>query len=246
MEQPARQARGARGLVLLVVGVALLSVAAAFVDLPTAEELRVHVRGAGASAPVVFVALCALGTAAFFPKPVLAAVAGLLFGVLPGLVLAVAGCTAGALISFGVARGLGRAAVAARIGDGRLRVLDEVFATRGVSATLVLRLLPLVPFTASNFGAGVTAVPLRSFAVGTALGLVPSTLLAAVLGDALRDLGSPRSFVALGCWLVLSAAGLLWGRHLLADRTGVPRERAGRWNRSRPWGTKPVEREEKR
>jgi len=199
--------------------VALLSVAAAVLDLPTADQLRAHVRDAGSSAPVVFVAICALGTAAFFPKPVLATVAGLLFGVLPGLVLAVAGFTAGALISFAVARKLGRNAVAARIGHGRLRVLDAVFATRGVSATLVLRLLPLVPFTASNFGAGVTAVPPRSFAIGTALGLVPSTLVAAVLGDALQDLGSPRSFVALGCWLVLSTVGLLWGRHLL---TRVP------------------------
>jgi uncharacterized membrane protein YdjX (TVP38/TMEM64 family) len=199
--------------------VAVLSVVAAVVDLPTADELRVHVRGAGPLGVVGFVAFCALGTAAFFPKPVLATVAGLLFGVLPGVALAVAGFTAGALISFVIARKLGRAAVAPRLGHGRLRVLDAVFATRGLSATLVLRLLPLVPFTASNFGAGVTAVPLRSFAIGTAVGLVPSTLLAAVLGDALQDLGSPRSFVALACWLVLSATGLLWGRRLLA---GVP------------------------
>jgi uncharacterized membrane protein YdjX (TVP38/TMEM64 family) len=209
-------ARGIRGLVLLVVGVAVLSVAAAVADLPTAEELRARAEAAGSLASVVFVAFCALGTAAFFPKPVLATLAGLLFGVLPGVALAVTGFTAGALISFLVARALGRDAVAPRLGRGRLRVLDTVFATRGVSATLVLRLLPLVPFTASNFGAGVTAVPLRSFALGTALGLVPSTLLAAVLGDALRDLGSPRSFVALACWLVLSVTGLLWGRHLLS------------------------------
>jgi len=240
VDQPTRPARSARGLVLLIVCAALLWVVVAVLDLPTAEQLRVHVRDAGSSAPVVFVALCALGTAAFFPKPVLAAVAGLLFGVLPGVVLAVTGCTAGALISFAVARKLGREAVSARIGHGRLGVLDAVFATRGLSATLVLRLLPLVPFTASNLGAGVTAVPARSFAVGTALGLVPSTLSAVVLGDALQDPGSPRSLAALGCWLVLSAVGLVWGRNLVTNRTGVPRERAGRWASSS------AEREEKR
>ncbi|MCS7475225.1 TVP38/TMEM64 family protein [Umezawaea endophytica] len=204
-------------MVLLVVGAVALAVAAVLVDLPTVDQLRAQVLGAGSLGSVAFVAFCAVGTAAFFPKPVLATVAGLLFGVVLGVALAVVGFTAGALISFGVARKLGRNAVAARLGHGRLRVLDAVFATRGVSATLVLRLVPLVPFTASNFGAGVTAVPLRSFAVGTAVGLVPSTVLAAVLGDALQDLGSPGSFVALGAWLVLSVTGLLWGRHLVAS-----------------------------
>jgi uncharacterized membrane protein YdjX (TVP38/TMEM64 family) len=209
--------RGKVGLVVLVAVVAALTVAALAVDLPTGEQLRAHVQGAGPLAPLVFVAFCAVGTAAFFPKPVLATAAGLLFGVLPGIALAVVGCTVGALISFGVARRLGRRTVASWLGRGRLRVLDAVFADRGVAATFVLRLVPVLPFTVANYGAGVTAVRGRSFALGTAVGLLPSTLLAVLLGDALQDLGSPRSVVAIVAWLVLSVVALLWGRRLLAD-----------------------------
>jgi uncharacterized membrane protein YdjX (TVP38/TMEM64 family) len=162
----------------------------------------------------VYLVVCALGTAVFFPKPVLATGAGLLFGVAWGRVLAIPGFTAGAMIAFGIARGLGRDEVKARLGE-RLDTLERVFASRGVEATLVIRLLPVLPFTLANYGAGVTSVKAAHFALGTALGLVPSTVLAAVLGDALRDLGSPRSIVALSIWAVLAAAGLWWGRALV-------------------------------
>jgi uncharacterized membrane protein YdjX (TVP38/TMEM64 family) len=208
--------RGKAGPLLLAAVVVALAVAAAVVDFPTGEQLRARLEDFGGFAPVVFVAGCAVGTALFFPKPVLATAAGLLFGVLPGLALAVAGCTAGALIAFGVARALGRDRVAAWLGRGTLKVLDEVFARRGLAATLVVRLLPVVPFAAANYCAGVTSVSARSFALGTALGLLPSTLLAVLLGDALGELGSPRSFALIGAWLVLSAVAVLWGRRLLA------------------------------
>lgn len=202
------------GLVLLVLLVVALAVAAQLADLPDGAGLRALVDGAGNAAPVVFVAVCALGTAVFFPKPVLATAAGLLFGVGWGSVLAIAGFTAGAMIAFTVARVLGRDTVKGWLGE-RLAVLERVFARRGVEATLVIRLLPVLPFTLANYGAGVTAVRGRHFALGTALGLVPSTVLAAVLGDALSDLGSPRSLVALAIWAVLAALGVWWGQNLI-------------------------------
>ncbi|NGY64826.1 TVP38/TMEM64 family protein [Lentzea sp. NEAU-D13] len=202
------------GLILLVLLVVALAVLANVMDIPDGAGLRELVSQAGAAAPVVFVAVCALGTAVFFPKPVLATAAGLLFGVGWGSALAIAGFTAGALIAFGIARWLGRDAIKGWLGE-RLNTLERVFARRGVEATLVIRLLPILPFALANYGAGVTAVRGRDFALGTALGLVPSTVLAAVLGDALSDLGSTRSIVALSIWAVLAAAGVWWGRNLV-------------------------------
>ncbi|MEU7476254.1 VTT domain-containing protein [Lentzea sp. NPDC042327] len=206
--------RDVRALVLAVLVVALV-VTAALADLPDVAELRTSMRALGPWAPLAFLAFGALGTPLFFPKPVLATVSGLLFGVVTGAALAVVAFTAGALISFWAGRLLGREAVARRLGSGRLRVLDAVFATNGLAATVVLRLLPVVPFAASNYGAGVTAVRPVSFGLGTAIGLVPTTLVAAFLGDAVLDLGSPRSVAAGAAWLVLAAAGVVWGRRLL-------------------------------
>jgi uncharacterized membrane protein YdjX (TVP38/TMEM64 family) len=202
------------GLILLVLLVVALAVLAQLVDIPDGAQLRELVNQAGAAAPAVFIGVCALGTAVFFPKPVLATAAGLLFGVGWGSVLAIAGFTAGAMIAFTVARKLGRDAVARWLGE-RLKVLEDVFERKGVEATLVIRLLPVVPFALANYGAGVTSVKGAHFALGTALGLIPSTVLAAVLGDALSDLGSPRSIVALSIWAVLAVIGVWWGRNLL-------------------------------
>ncbi|WP_053717729.1 TVP38/TMEM64 family protein [Saccharothrix sp. NRRL B-16348] len=204
----------------LAVVVVALAVAAAVLDLPDPDQLRNWIDGNGAWAPLVFFLVCAVGTAAFFPKPVLATASGLLFGVLPGLVVAVAGFTVGALIAFVVARLLGRRSVARWLGSGRLKVLDTVFARNGLAATVVLRLLPVVPFAVSNYGAGVTAVTPKSFAAGTALGLLPTTALAATLGDAALDLGSPRAIAAGAAWLVLAVVGVVWGRHLLRRSKG--------------------------
>ncbi|MEU0880432.1 VTT domain-containing protein [Lentzea sp. NPDC005914] len=204
------------GVVLLAVVVGALALLAQVVDLPDGAELRTWVDATGTLAPAVFVAVCAVGTSAFFPKPVLATAAGLLFGVAMGTALAVVGFAIGALIAFSAGRRLGRSTVAPWLGE-RLRVLETVFARRGVEATLVLRLLPVLPFTLANYGAGVTAVRWQSFGLGTAIGLVPSTVLAALLGDALSDLGSTRSLVAIGVWSVLSAVGLWWGRRLVVQ-----------------------------
>ncbi|WP_309112622.1 TVP38/TMEM64 family protein [Saccharothrix sp.] len=218
-------------LIGLIAVLVVLSAAAVVVDLPSAEQLRGWVRGYGVAAPLVFFVSCAVGTALFFPKPVLATTAGLLFGVLPGVGLAVAGFTVGALIAFAVARGLGREAVARRLGEGRLRAVETVFARRGIAATLVLRLLPVVPFAVSNYAAGVTAVGSRSFAAGTALGLLPTTVVAATLGDAWRDLGSPRSLAAAAAWLALAVIGVVWGarllRHASTNRDGENDVRPG-------------------
>ncbi|WP_158847898.1 TVP38/TMEM64 family protein [Saccharothrix deserti] len=209
-------------LIGLAVVVLALAVVAVLVDLPEPEQLRGWIDGNGPWAPLVFLLLCATGTAAFFPKPVLATASGLLFGVLPGLVIAVVGFTAGALIAFFTARLLGRRSVARWLGSGRLRVLDSVFERNGLAATVVLRLLPVIPFAVSNYGAGVTAVAPSSFAAGTALGLLPTTALAATLGDAALALDSPRSIAAAAAWLVLALIGVVWGRQLLLRAQQAP------------------------
>lgn len=211
----------------LVVVVSALTVATMFLDLPTGDELQAWVAAMGTLAPLVFFLVCALGTPAFLPKPLLATAGGLLFGILPGVAIAVVGFTIGAMISFAIGRKLGRGAMSSWFGGGRLRVLDEVFANRGIAATLVLRTLPVLPFTAVNYGAGVTAVSGRHFAYGTAIGVVPSTLLGVLLGDALKDPGSPRAVITIVVWAALSAAAVWWGRRLLVQAMADEPSRAG-------------------
>jgi uncharacterized membrane protein YdjX (TVP38/TMEM64 family) len=77
--------------------------------------------------------------------------------------------------------------------------------------------MPVVPFTAVNYGAGVLGVRFDHFALGTAVGIVPGTIAYAVLGAYALD--DPWALVAVGAGLLaLFVAGTLVGRRLRARR----------------------------
>ncbi|MQA95434.1 MAG: TVP38/TMEM64 family protein [Streptosporangiales bacterium] len=187
---PRRQVWAAyrRGLAVVVVVVAAVAVAvlvSAYVD---ADALRGWVRAAGPLAPAAFVALYVLGSLIMVPRPLLNATAGVLFPVPLAIALALAAVLPAALVPFLIARRLGRAAVADRLAAGRvgrvdLARYDAMLARRGFLAVLALRLSPVVPFGAVNWLAGLSALRPAHFTLGTALGTLPSTLLA-VLGAA--------------------------------------------------------------
>ena len=136
------------------------------------------------AAPVVFVAVYALATALAVPGTVLTLAGGALFGVFWGTVYNSIAANLGANAAFFVARYLGRDAVERLTGD-RLEKLDRATRSHGFKGLLTLRLVPLVPFNALNFGAGLTAMPWRTYAVATLVGILPGTIVYTMFADAL-------------------------------------------------------------
>lgn len=202
-------------MVAVAVGVALV------VDLPGRSTLRTTVEEAGWAAPVVFVGLYAVVTLAPVPKNVLSALAGLLFGLVQGVLLVLVAALLGAVVAFGLGRGLGRDAVE-RLTSTRVREVDALLARRGLVAVIAVRLVPVVPFTAINYTAGLTAVRARDYLLGTAVGIVPGTVAYVTLGS----YGSTP-----GAWpFLVSAAGLVAlsvGGVLVARRRRRPRGSGG-------------------
>jgi uncharacterized membrane protein YdjX (TVP38/TMEM64 family) len=71
-----------------------------------------------------------------------------------------------------------------------------------------VRLVPLAPFAVVNAVAGAIHVRLWHFTLGTAIGILPGTLVATIFGDQLADgLRDPRS-INFG---VIAAAAVLLG-----------------------------------
>ena len=85
------------------------------------------------------------------------------------------------MAAFGLARALGRPAVT-RLAGPRLGRVDGLMVGRGFWALLAGRLLPVVPFVVLSYGAGLTAVRVTPYALATALGLVPSTVVQVGIG----------------------------------------------------------------
>lgn len=181
------------------------------------RDVRQWVDSLGVWGPVAFAVVYALAVTALLPGSVLTASAGALFGLPVGAGAVLVGATAGAVLSFGLARWLGRPVVARYAGSGRLARLDAFLTRRGFVAVLLVRLVPLFPFSVINYGAGVAGVRLSSYVTATALGIIPGTLVYTGLGGSLGDPGSPGLWIALGALLVLSAGGW-WAARVIRAR----------------------------
>jgi uncharacterized membrane protein YdjX (TVP38/TMEM64 family) len=87
--------------------------------------------------------------------------------------------------------------------------VDRLMFDRGFWALLAGRLLPVVPFVAVSYGAGLTAVRLTPYALSTALGLVPSTVVQVGVGASTGVLaGWATTSTVVPVLAVLGLAGL--------------------------------------
>lgn len=202
----AGSSRRAAGLRLAVFVLALAAVATTAVGIgPDVGTIRGWTT-TGWAAPAAFTLLYAVLTVALVPGSVLTLAAGLVFGAGLGTVLTVLGATAGATAAFVVARTVGRGA-AERLATGRAGRVDAWLRERGLPAVITLRLVPLVPFSVANYTAGLTGIRLRDFVLGTAVGIVPGTVVYTVLGAHVAEPTDPRFLAAMGALAVLTVAG---------------------------------------
>jgi uncharacterized membrane protein YdjX (TVP38/TMEM64 family) len=198
-------------LVLLVTGGAF---AAWTVDLPSVAEVRTWVDGAGGVAWVALVLGLALILLTPIPRTATSVLLGVVAGFGPGLGVALAGGLLGALAAFALSRMLGRVA-ATRLAGSRLSRVDQFVVERGFTGVLVGRLLPVVPFVVLSYGAGLTAIRPAPYALATAMGLVPGTVVQVGIGASVGALASWATVFTLGPLTVVVLAwlgALAWRR----------------------------------
>ena len=198
-------------LIALVVLLVLGSATAMWVGLPDVPALQARIADAGPLAPALFVLVYALVTLFPLPKNVFAAMAGVLFGLAWGVLVVMAAALIGAAVAFALSRALGREAVE-RITGGLVERVDALLSRRGVLAVLGVRLVPVLPFTAINYAAGLTSVRTRDYAIGTTLGILPGTVSFVALGTYGTDPGSWPFLASAGALLLLTTGGLLVAR----------------------------------
>lgn len=199
-------------LTVLAAGLVLLAITSVRTGLDAAT-VRSLVNGAGWVGPVLYVLAYAGLTVALVPGALLTTTGGVLFGVVTGSLLTLVGATLGAVVAFVGARLLGRQAVD-RLVSGRVARVDGWLGDRGLLAVLTMRLIPLVPFSAANYAAGVTAIRLRDFAAGTAVGIVPGVVVYTTLGARASDPTGPVFLLAAAGLALLAVAGSQAARRL--------------------------------
>lgn len=188
---------------VILVAVVLL------VPLPTAVQLRDWATSAGPWFPLAFFAAHVVTTVFPFPRTVFTLAAGLLFGPLLGVAIAVVASTLSALIALLLVRAAGwhlnRLVTHPRVG-----ALNARLQQRGWPTVLSMRMIPAVPFSVLNYAAGASAVRVFPYTLATVVGVLPGTAAIVILGDALTGNVSPLLFLVSLCTASVGIAGLVY------------------------------------
>jgi len=182
-------------------------------------SIEIWLEAAGPWALLLAPLLMAVVAVLPFPAELPAMVNGMLFGPWLGSAVTWLGALAGAQASFELARRLGRPMAERLLRPGALQRADELVERAGWWGMLLPRFVPLIAFTALNWGAGLTPVSRWRFFWTTAVGIVPGALLFSFSGAGLPTLFRRFPWVAGALALALLVWGTFRVRRLHPSRT---------------------------
>jgi len=181
-----------------------------YLDLATIKEHRDALLAFTEShfAAALAIAFAVYAGAVAFSLPgglVLSLTMGFVFGRWIGTALVVVAATVGATLVFLAARYLFADAARRRLGTFGEKI-NAGFTKNAFSYMLFLRLVPVFPFFLVNLAPAFTTIPLRTYVLATAVGIVPGSFVFVNLGQTLARIDSLKGLVSAD---VLAGLGLL-------------------------------------
>ncbi len=202
-------------LVALVVGAVYVVRYTPARDYFTVQTLGRFLDAAGVWAPIVFVFAYALGICLFVPGTLLTGLGAAIFGAYWGFLYVWFGAMLGASAAFFIGRTLGRD-FAASIAGEKLKKYDDAIERNGFATVLYLRLI-YFPFTAMNFGMGLTKVRFWDYLFGTGLGIMVGTFVFTFFVGTLKEIW------ASGRWAELLSAKVIFSVSLFIFSFFIPK-----------------------
>ncbi len=175
-------------------------------DYLTQEALSRFLEVAGVLAPLLYMLIYGVGVCLFIPGTLLTALGAAIFGAYWGFLYVWVGAMIGASGAFWIGRTLGREFAASLIGD-RLKKYDDAIERKGFATVLYLRLV-YFPFTAMNFGMGLTKVRFWDYFSGTGLGITVGTFVFTFFVGTLKEVWASGNWGELISFRVFFSVGL--------------------------------------
>lgn len=213
---------------MVLVAVVLLMVWLALtVRLPSLAVLQQRIEDYGWAAFLVFALLYALVALTPIPVTIMAVAGGMLFGVLEGGVLSIAGVMAGCWGAYWLARLLGRGVVGRLLGS-HARTVGDRLENGGFAAVFLLRVMPGLPYWPVNYGAGAFGITQREFLTASLIACIPGQVSLVAIGAFLADPGIMVGTVLAASWAVVIVL-TIWGYRAFRGtaRRPLPGSRAG-------------------
>jgi uncharacterized membrane protein YdjX (TVP38/TMEM64 family) len=149
------------------------------------ESLKTYIAGNTLTALIAYMIVYIAVVALSLPGGLIMTLSGgLLFGWQLGAPATVIAATIGATLLFLVAKTSFGETLAAKAGPS-LATLRDGFKENALSYLLFLRLVPAFPFVIVNLAPALLGVPLRTYVLGTFLGIIPGTTAFSVAGAGL-------------------------------------------------------------
>jgi len=155
------------------------------------------------------------------PSEMLLIIGGGLFGTIKGGFIGSIGETVGAIFSFYISKKGGRPIAKKLLGQNIMEFTDKWFNNYGAKAVLIGRLVPVVPFDAVSYGAGLTKMKFKPFIIATTIGSLPRSFFYAFIGsyiaDAIKRDGIIASFNEITI-IIISIIIVLYTTHKVIDK----------------------------
>jgi len=164
-----------------------------------------------------------------FPVTLLIMATVLVYGPWLGGCYATLGALLSAVVMFWVGHVLGRNVVGSLCGSLINRV-NQRLSQAGLMAVITFRVIPVAPFSLLNLIAGVSAISLRDFILGTSIGIIPGIVALSFTSD--RLLASLRrpdlvNFAVLFVVVTALGAGLVVFRKWIRQRSTSKQQHTG-------------------
>lgn len=166
----------------------------------TPESFKNFVVGMGALGPIIYVGIFIIRPLFLIPSIALFVAGGLAFGPVIGPIYASFGAAIGGTLGFWIARIMGHDYVMSKLKLGSQVVESTKF---NFSVVFLLSLLPIMPVTVINYGAGLSLMKFKHYITAHVLGLTPRAFAFGFFGSTLLEIGSPRFRASLLLILIL-------------------------------------------
>lgn len=151
-------------------------------------QIRDYLNGWGAWGPVISYSLMvAQAILAPIPANILQLANGVVFGILTGTIINIVGQFSGSLLSFTIARMLGKGVVEKLAGQANQEEIIDWIYKWGGPALFFMRAIPGLPSDAVSYICGLTRMRVSTYAIASFLGYIPQSLLYAWLGNDASD-----------------------------------------------------------
>lgn len=172
----------------------------------TPESFRDFVLSLGLMGPVIYTVIFIVRPFFLIPSIALFIAGGLAFGPIAGPVYASIGAALGGTVGFWFSRKMGRDYVMKKLKLGA-GVLDNTRFSFWV--VFLLSLIPVMPVTVINYGAGLSPMKFRDYIIAHIMGITPRAFAYGFFGSTLLEIGSTKFRIALITLIILSVLTIL-------------------------------------